>query len=402
MPKINTDPAKIQELLTRGVEEAIVPAHLTELLKSGKQLRVKLGIDPTKPDIHLGHTVVLRKLKQFQDAGHQVILIIGDITAQIGDPSGRSEARTILTKKDVKAHAKTYLAQFGKVLDLKKVELRYNSEWFEKGGLPLLMQLMAATSIQRATERDDFEKRIKAGTDVSVVEVLYPLLQGYDSVAIKADVELGGTDQKFNMLMGRRLQRHFGMKEQDVITMPLIEGTDGVRKMSKSFGNYVGITEAPEEMYGKLMATNDNLIIKYFTLLTNVPTAEIAAMEKGMASGENPRDVKMQLAREIVAMYHNAKAASKAEEGWKSQFQEGAMPEDMPEIAVKAGSVSIIELLIAAGFATSKSEARRTVEQGGAKIDGVVVETPDAMIAIRKEGVIMQKGKRYFARIKQK
>ncbi len=402
MPKINIDPATIKELLTRGVEEAIVPDHLAQVLKSGKQLRIKLGIDPTKPDIHLGHTVLFRKLRQFQDAGHKVVIIIGDITAQIGDPSGRSEARVMLSKKEVKANAKTYLDQLGKVLDMKKVEVRYNSEWFEKGGLPLLMQLMAATSVQRAIERDDFEKRMKAGVEVSVVELLYPLLQGYDSVAIKADIELGGTDQKFNMVMGRRLQRHFGMSEQDVITMPLVEGTDGVRKMSKSFGNYIGITESPEEMYGKLMSVNDILIIKYFTLLTNVPTEDIAAAEQSMQSGVNPRDVKMKLAREIVGMYHTAKAATKAEEAWKNQFQDGAMPKDMPEIIVKAEFVSIVELLIAAGFAASKSEARRTIEQGGAKVDGVVVDSVEAMVTIKKEGIILQKGKRYFVKVTRK
>lgn len=402
MPKINTGLEKTKELLTRGVEEAIVGESIEKKLQSGKQLRVKLGVDPTKPDIHLGHTVVFRKLKQFQDAGHQVVLIIGDITAQIGDPSGRSEVRTMLTKKDVKVNAKTYLQQFGKVLDLKKVEIRYNSEWFEKGGLTLLMQLMAAVSVQRSIERDDFEKRMKSGVEVSMVELLYPLLQGYDSVAVKADIEIGGTDQKFNMMMGRRVQRHFGMNEQDVITMPLIEGTDGVRKMSKSYGNYVGITEAPEEMFGKLMAINDTSIIKYFTLLTDVPTVEIEAMGRGMKAGENPRDVKMQLAREIVTLYHSAKAAAKAEEGWKHQFQEGAMPEEIQELSVKTKEVPVIEVLIAAGFVPSKSEARRAIEQGGIKVDGVVISKVEALISLTGNGVVLQKGKRNFVRVKQK
>lgn len=399
MAKINTEHSVVHELLTRGVEEAIVSEHIEQALQSGKQLRVKLGIDPTKPDIHLGHTVLFRKLRQFQAAGHTVVIIIGDVTAQIGDPSGRSESRTMLTKKDVKANAKTYLAQLGKVLDMKKVEIVYNSDWFEKGGLPLLMQLMAATSVQRAIERDDFEKRMKAGTEVSVVELLYPLLQGYDSVAVKADIELGGTDQKFNMMMGRRLQRYFGMPEQDVITMPLIEGTDGVRKMSKSFGNYVGITESPEEMYGKLMAVNDNLIIKYFTLLTDVLASDIAQMKQSMEHGANPRDIKMKLARTIVAMYHSEKAAVKAEEAWKRQFQDGALPEDIQEMSVRADTVAAVELLIAAGFAPSKSEARRAIEQGGVKVDGVSIASVDAMVAMKKEGVILQKGKRSFVKI---
>ncbi len=402
MPKINTNPERIKELLTRGVEEVIVRDHVAHALKSGRQLRIKLGIDSTKPDIHLGHTVVFRKLRQFQEAGHKVVIIIGDVTAQIGDPSGRSESRTMLGKKEVKANAKTYLAQLGKVLDMKKVEVHYNSEWFEKGGLPLILQLAASVSLQRASERDDFEKRIKAGIDVSIVELMYPVLQGYDSVTVNADIEIGGTDQKFNMMMGRRLQRHFGMAEQDVMTMPLVEGTDGVRKMSKSFGNYVRITDASDDMYGKLMALHDNLISKYFTLLTSVSTSEIAAMEKSMKAGTNPRDVKMHLAREIVTIYHSAKAAAKAEDAWKQQFQEHAMPTRMPTLAVKAASVPLLEIMIAAGFAASKSEARRTIEQGGVKVDGAVVDKPEAMVALNANGVVVQKGKRHFVRVRQK
>lgn len=383
---------KIEEVLTRGVDEVIVAEHLRKELESGKKLRIKFGIDPTAPDLHLGHTVPLRKLRAFQELGHQAVLIIGDFTATIGDPSGRSEQRKQLSKEEVKKNLKTYLAQAKKVLDLDKVEIHYNSEWFAKEGLMKFYELTSKVTIQRAMERDDFQKRLADNKDVSTLEILYPLFQGYDSVKVKADVEIGGKDQKFNLLMGRRVQRGYDMKEQDIMTVPLIEGTDGVRKMSKSFGNYIGLTEKPELMLGKIMSIPDNLIIKYFELLTEVSGDEIKKMVKEPA---NPRDLKLRLAREIVAMYHSEAAAKKAEENFIKTFSKKEMPEEIKEVKVK--SKNILDILVETGLCASKGEARRNVEQGGVTVDGKIVKDFNFEV---KSGNVIKKGKRHFVKIK--
>lgn len=389
----------IQELLTRGVDEIIERPHLEERLQSGEKLRVKFGIDPTSPYLHLGHSVPLRKLRQFQEMGHQVILLIGDYTAKIGDPSGRSEMRPMLTDADIKKNMKTYAKQASLILDMKRVEVRHNSEWYDKKGAAFLFELTSKFTVARILERDDFKKRIKEDVDVSMLEILYPLLQGYDSVALEADVEIGGTDQKFNLLMGRKVQKRYGMKEQDIMTVPLLEGLDGVQKMSKSLGNFVGLTEEADSMYGKIMSVPDALIVKYCTLLTHIPLDDIEKMKPDIRSGRlNPRDAKMRLAREIVTLYHSAKDASAAEENFVRMFQKHEAPEQVPECKVKSVKCKIADLLVETKLAASKSEARRLVEQKGVKVDERVVEDPDAVIEISKKGVLIQKGKRHFVR----
>ena len=368
--------------------------HLRKELASGRKLRVKFGIDPTAPDLHLGHTVPLRKLRAFQDFGHQAVLIIGDFTATIGDPSGRSEQRKQLSKEEVEKNLKTYLAQAKKVLNLDKVEIYYNSEWFGKEGLMKLYELTSKVTIQRAMERDDFQKRLADNKDISTLEILYPLFQGYDSVKVKADVEIGGKDQKFNLLMGRRVQRGYNMKEQDIMTTWLIEGTDGSRKMSKSFGNYIGLMEAPESMHGKIMSIPDDLVIKYFQALTDVSGDEIRKMEKELKSGANPRDLKLRLAREIVAMYHSETAAKKAEKNFIKTFSLREMPEEIKKARVK--NKNILDVLVETGLCPSKSDARRNVEQGGVSFDRLVIK--DIKFEIKKSGVL-KKGKRHFIKI---
>lgn len=363
-------------------------AHLEAALKSGKKLRVKFGIDPTAPDLHLGHAVVLRKLRAFQDAGHQAVLIIGDFTAMIGDPTGKTTTRPTLTKEQVKANLDTYLAQAGAILDTTTLEIRHNSEWLT-GSLPKLIELMGKVSIQQVLHRADFKKRMEGETDISMLEIMYPLLQGYDSVAVGADVELGGTDQTFNMLMGRRVQRAFDVPEQDVMTLPLIEGTDGEHKMSKSLGNYIALTDDPSSMFGKIMSLPDGLMPKYFALLTDVP----------MPTDTKPRDTKALLARTIVAMYHGAEAGEAAEREFISVHGKKEMPADMPEIYVTDESIKIIDLLLLAEV-KSKAEARRLIEQGGVKIDGVAVTNPEGSVAVAG-GPVLQIGKLKFFRVKK-
>ncbi|MDO8557557.1 MAG: tyrosine--tRNA ligase [Candidatus Jorgensenbacteria bacterium] len=375
----------IETVLSRGVEEIIDRSSLEKKLASEKTLRVKLGIDPTSPDIHLGHTVVLRKLRQFQDLGHKVVLIIGDFTAQIGDPSGKSETRPALSKDEVERNFKKYLKQAGKVIDIKKAEVFYNSAWYEKGIQPFLKLTRSAT-IQQVLKRDDFEKRMRGGNDISVLEILYPLFQGYDSVMVKADVELGGTDQKFNLLMGRRVQRSFGMPEQDVLTVPLIEGTDGVRKMSKSYGNYIALDDEPNDMFGKIMAVPDGLVAKYFTTLTDIDAP------KNLGA----RDAKMLLAETIISEYHSSKDAKGAREEWIRVFSKKETPDDVAELKVSK-KISVIDLLIKAGI-ESKSEARRLIEQGGVTIGDETKKDPAEVLNLRS-GTILKIGKRRFFRI---
>ncbi|MSR73489.1 MAG: tyrosine--tRNA ligase [Candidatus Pacebacteria bacterium] len=377
----------LHNLLDNAVDIAD-KAHLEAALASGKKLRVKFGIDPTAPDLHLGHAVVLRKLRAFQDAGHQAVLIIGDFTAMIGDPTGKSTTRPILTKEHVKANLDTYLAQAGAILNIKTVEIRHNSEWLSES-LPKLIELMGKVSIQQILHRADFKKRMGEEVDISMLEIMYPLLQGYDSVAIKADLELGGTDQTFNMLMGRRVQRAFNVPEQDVMTLPLIEGTDGEHKMSKSLGNYIALNDNPFDMFGKIMSLPDALMPKYFALLTDIP----------MPRDEKPRDAKALLARTIVHGYFGAKAGEDAEHEFVNVHGKKEMPADMPEIYVTADDLKIIDALLLAEV-KSKTEARRLIEQGGVKIDGITITDPEGTIAVSNSPVL-QIGKLKFFRIKK-
>ncbi len=379
-------------LLERGVVEVIEKDHLEKALRGGKRLRVKFGIDPTAPDLHLGHTVGLRKLRQFQDAGHQIVLIIGDFTARIGDPTGKTKARVPLTEKEIKVNLKNYLKQAGKVLDLKKIEYHYNSKWFAKNP-KLMMEIMSAISIVRALERDDFQKRIKAGGDVTLLEALYSGLQGYDSVEIKADVEVGATEQKFNMLMGRKMQRRYEMPEQDVMIIPILEGLDGAHKMSKSLGNYIGLDEEPAVMYGKVMSVPDALIVKYVQLLTDISVSEMESLTKS-----DPRSAKMKLAREIVKMYHNEKSAQKAEEEFIRVVSNKKAPSEVPSLKLKVKSLNLVDLLVETKMASSKSEARRLVEQGGVKINEEKQADPNRMVDLKKE-VLLQVGKRKYLRV---
>ena len=397
--KIKTDPKKIQELLTRGVEEVIVKEHLEKLLLSGEQLRVKFGIDPTAPDIHLGHTVPLRKLRQFQEMGHQIVLIIGDFTATIGDPSARSEARQPLSQEQVRENMKNYLTQAGKVIDLDKTEVHYNNEWYGQASALKLYELTSKVSVQRAMERDDFQQRIKQGRDVSVLELLYPLLQGYDSVMVKAQVELGGNDQKFNLLMGRRVQRAYKMSEQDIMTFWLLEGTDGIHKMSKSLGNYIALNDQPEDMYGKIMSIPDDLIVKYFLLLTDLSfeeTQEMLKQSRTTGFDWKPRDKKARLAREIISMYHNKKAAMAAEKEFERRFQEKAAPRPSEIPTIKPSTYNIVTVLVESKICTSKGDARRQIEQGGVKINDKKISSFEETV---KKGDVVQKGSRFFVRV---
>lgn len=378
---------KIKILLERGTEEIIEKDHLARALASRKKLRVKFGIDPTAPEMHLGHTVPLRKLKQFQDLGHKAVLIIGDFTARIGDPSGRNEERKPLTEKEVKNNMKKYIAEAGKVIDIKKAEIRYNSEWYEKkNGLATIIQLSRAATIQQVLRRADFKKRLDEGNDITILEFLYSIFQGYDSVAVRADVELGGTDQKFNLLMGRRVQRHYGLPEQDIVTVQLIEGTDGIRKMSKSYGNYICIAEKPNEMFGKIMTIPDVLIDKYFTLLTNTDCQSRDAYQSKLA-----------LAEAIVGMYHSAMTAKKAKEEWMRTFSKKEIPENIPNIQLTTDNVQLIDLLLKTGV-KSKSEARRLIEQNAVEIDGAVKKDAAKKINLRG-GEVLKIGKKRFYKI---
>ncbi len=383
------------DILTRGVVEVIEKDHLEKALAAGKKLRVKFGIDPTAPDLHLGHTVPLRKLRRFQDAGHQAVMIIGDFTALIGDPSGRDKTRPQLTGKDIKNNLKTYLEQAKKVLDTKKLEIHYNGEWFTKNP-ELILRLMSQMSVERVLEREDFQKRIKAGQEVTMLEALYPILQGYDSVAVKADLEIGGNDQKFNLLMGRRIQRKYNIPEQDILTLPLLEGTDGVHKMSKSLGNYIGLTDEPAMMYGKVMSIPDTLTIKYTELLTDLTLPEMEALVKS-----DPRSAKMKLAREIVMTYHSEKAAHSAEDEFVRVVSNKEMPSEVKSFKLKAKSLPLIDLLLETKMAASKGEARRLIEQGGVKLDNQKHTDPNEILKLEKE-TLLQVGKRKYLKILSK
>lgn len=388
------------EVSKRGCDELLVEAEwLTKLARSEATktpLRIKLGLDPTAPDIHLGHTVVLNKMRQLQDLGHTVIFLIGDFTSMIGDPSGRNATRPPLTKEEIAVNAETYYKQASLVLDPSKTEVRYNSEWSDPLGARGMIQLAAKYTVARMLERDDFTKRYKGGIPISVHEFLYPLMQGYDSVALKSDLELGGTDQKFNLLVGRELQKEYGQEAQCILTMPLLVGTDGVDKMSKSKNNYIGISEASSEMFGKLMSISDELMWSYFTLLSFKPLAEIAKMKEEVSSGRNPRDFKVALAQEIVTRFHDSGAAEKALEDFNHRAK-GGVPDDIPEIALTGAPIGIGQLLKQANLVPSTSEAMRNVEQGGVKIDGATVS--DKALKVEAGTFVVQVGKRKFAKV---
>ena len=385
----------------RGCDELLIEADWATKLarseKTGQPLRIKLGLDPTAPDLHLGHTVVLNKMRQLQDLGHTVIFLIGDFTAMIGDPSGRNTTRPPLTREQIGENARTYFNQASLVLDGEKTEIRYNSEWSDPLGARGMIQLAAKYTLARMMERDDFTKRYKGGLPISVHELLYPLMQGYDSVALKSDIELGGTDQKFNLLVGRELQREYGQEPQCILTMPLLEGLDGVEKMSKSKGNYVGIAEAPGEMFGKLMSISDDLMWKYFTLLSFLPMDEIDRLRHECGAGRNPRDAKVMLAQEIVTRFHSRAAAGQALEDFEARFRHGAIPDDIAQVTLAGAPLGIAQVLKQAGLAPSTTEALRNVEQGGVRIDGAKVE--DKALKLAAGTFVIQVGKRKFARV---
>jgi len=397
--RINTDPKKIGEVLTRGIEEIINKVHLKKRLKSGVKLRIKFGIDPTSPNLHLGHLIPLKKLRQFQDLGHQVIFLIGDFTAMIGDPSARLGKRRPLTEKEIKNNMRDYINQAREILNIEKVEVRYNSEWYGRKKANFLMDLSSRFTYARLIERDEFKKRIEKNIDVTMVELLYPLLQGYDSVELKSDLEIGGTDQKFNLLFARKVQKKYNFPQQDIMTLPLLIGTDGERKMSKSYGNYIKITEEPLRMFGQLMSIPDILIWHYFELLTNLPLKEIELIkDKVCKTLLTPKEAKLRLAREIVALLHNAKSAQKAEREFERVFKEKKLPSKIPGIKIKEEELNILEFLVKTKLVPSKSEAKRLILQKGVKINGEIQEDWGKIVKIKKEMVI-QVGKRKFAKI---
>ena len=389
------------ELLRRGAHEILLESELADKLKRGKTLRIKAGFDPTAPDLHLGHTVLINKLRQFQDLGHEVLFLIGDFTGMIGDPTGKSATRPPLSRDDVIENARTYEQQIFKILEPEKTLVMFNSSWMNDLDAADLIQLAAKHTVARMLERDDFDKRYKTGQPIAIHEFLYPLIQGYDSVAMKADVELGGTDQKFNLLVGRELQKHYNQEAQVVITVPILEGLDGVQKMSKSLGNYIGIDEAPDEMFGKLMSISDELMWRYFELLSFRPTNEIEQFRHDVDNGVNPRDIKFLLGEEIVTRFHSAAAATQARENFIARFQQGAMPGDMPEVSLSApdGRLPIANVLRDAGLTSSTSEALRMIRQGAVKIDGEKAEDPKREITRGGGSHVYQVGKCRFARI---
>jgi tyrosyl-tRNA synthetase len=392
--------AQAIETIRRGSEELIVEEELVRKLATGRKLRIKLGLDPTAPDLHLGHTVVINKLRHFQELGHQVQFLIGDFTGMIGDPTGKNQTRPALTREQILANAQSYRDQVFKILDPDRTQILFNSEWSDKLGAEGMIRLASRYTLARLLERDDFSKRFRANQPIAVHELLYPLMQGYDSVAMKADVELGGTDQKFNLLVGRELQKDYGQEPQVILTMPLLEGLDGKEKMSKSLGNYIGIAEPPQEIFGKLMSISDDLMWRYIELLSFEPVSTVAVWKRDLAAGGNPRDVKVRFAKEIVARFHGPKAAEAAEADFSQRFREGAPPENMPEVTVNApaGGILIGHLLKQAGLTPSTSEAQRMIEQGGVKLDGERVADKSLKIAPGRS-IVAQVGKRKFARI---
>jgi tyrosyl-tRNA synthetase len=406
-PKPSIDPAAIEHALgvvKRGSDELLVESDLVAKLRrsqaEGTPLRCKLGLDPTAPDIHLGHTVVLTKLRQLQDLGHTVIFLIGDFTSMIGDPSGRNTTRPPLTREQIEANARTYFDQASLVLDRARTEIRYNSEWSTPLGADGMIRLASHYTLARMMERDDFSQRYREGHPIAIHEILYPLMQGYDSVALRSDLELGGTDQKFNLLVGRELQRHYGQEPQCILTMPLLEGLDGVEKMSKSKNNYIGISEPPSEMFGKIMRISDGLMWRYYELVSSRTQDEIQAFKREVENGRNPRDIKVLLGQEIVTRFHSARAAQEALRDFEARFREGEAPADMPHLTFAlpgSNGIGVPALLKQAGLAPSTSEAIRAIEQGGVRIDGQKVE--DRSVTLGAGTYVLQVGKRRWARV---
>ncbi len=386
--------------LKKGAVDCIREEDLRKKLersaKTGKPLRVKLGADPTAPDIHLGHTVVIRKLKAFQDLGHTAIFLIGDFTGMIGDPSGKNVTRPPLSKEEISANAETYKAQIYKLLDPEKTEIRFNSEWMNKFDAADFVRLCSRITVKQILERDDFTKRLNEEKPIALHELLYPLVQGYDSVALEADVELGGTDQKFNLLMGRNLQREYDQEPQVILTTPLLEGLDGVNKMSKSLNNYIGIDEPPAEMFGKIMSVSDDLMWKYYELLTDLPASEIEAIKSG---GDNPRNIKVNLAKLVIKDFHSNQAALEAEDEFNRRFVKKEIPDEIEETRIAAGNYKLIDLLVNTNLAASKGEAKRLIEQGGVKIGGEKISNVNVEIRFSDE-ILLQVGKRKFLRVK--
>jgi tyrosyl-tRNA synthetase len=399
------------EVIRRGIAEIVPQDELIKKLEksviTGVPLKVKLGLDPTAPDLHVGHTVVLHKLRQFQELGHQIQLLIGDFTGRIGDPTGKSETRKQLTEEDVKRNAQTYVQQFAKVMDVSKIEVYYNSTWLAPMNFADVVRLAANVTLARMLERDDFSKRYATEQPISLHEFFYPLMQGYDSVALESDIELGGTDQKFNLLMGRQLQKEYGKEQQIAIMMPILEGLDGVQKMSKSLGNYIGISEIPNEIYGKTMSVPDELMLKYYELVTKLSNEELIELRQGLEKGAiHPRDAKMRLAKTFVTMFHGEDAAQEAEQHFKTVFQQRALPTDIPEVEISAeslesGQIWIAKLLVELGLTPSTGEARRMVQQGGVKINEEKIEDVQEQISV-ENGMVVQVGKRKFAKVKVK
>jgi tyrosyl-tRNA synthetase len=395
-----TDAKHALELISRGTEEIIKVEDLQKKLESGKTLRIKVGFDPTAPDLHLGHTVIINKMRQFQDLGHEVTFLIGDFTGLIGDPTGKNVTRKPLTREAVLENAETYATQVFKILDRDKTRIRFNSEWMNELGSEGMIRLAAKYTLARMLERDDFENRYREGLPISMHELLYPLVQGYDSVMLESDVEMGGTDQKFNLLVGRHLQQHFGQDPQVIITLPLLEGLDGVQKMSKSLDNYVGITDAPDEMFGKLMSISDEMMWRYFDLLSFRSNEQLADFKKRVTGGENPRDIKFLLCEEIVERFHDRAAAVSARETFIARFSGGAMPEDMPEQTLAAGGtgIGIAAALTQCALTASNSEAFRMLKQGGVRIDGEKISDRNLQLEPGFSGVL-QVGKRKFCKV---
>ena len=388
------------EVIKRGCDELLVEAELIEKLNSGKPLRVKAGFDPTAPDLHIGHTVLLNKMRQLQDLGHQAVFLIGDFTGMIGDPTGKNATRPPLSPEQVEINARTYQAQVFKILDPEKTEVEFNSRWMGGMSAADMIKLAATHTVARMLERDDFSKRYTGNQPIAIHEFLYPLIQGYDSVALEADLELGGTDQKFNLLMGRELQKHYRQKPQCILTMPLLEGLDGVNKMSKSLGNYVGITEPPNEQFGKLMSVSDDLMWRYIELLSFEPLAVIRQWRREVEEGRNPRDIKVMFAQEIIARFHDRGAAQAALADFEARFRQGAIPDDLPEFALDAAEdgLPITQLLKQTGLVPSTSEAMRSIAGGGVKMDGERVSDKGLMVP-KGAAVVVQVGKRRFARV---
>lgn len=383
-------------LIKRGAEELLVEAELKDKLKSGKPLRVKAGFDPTAPDLHLGHTVLINKLRHFQELGHHVMFLVGDFTGLIGDPTGKNTTRPPLSREQILQNAQTYREQVFKILDPEKTQVCFNSEWFDALGAAGMIKLAAQHTVARMLERDDFAKRYAGNQPIAIHEFLYPLCQGYDSVAMRADVELGGTDQKFNLLVGRELQKHYGQSPQCILTVPLLEGLDGVNKMSKSLGNYIGITEPPREIFGKVMSVSDELMWRYYELLSFRSSRQIADLKRGIDEGANPRDAKVALALELVERFHSKRDAELALEDFQARFQRGVIPEDIPEITAPAGSIA--QVLKSTGLVASTSEALRMIDGGGVRADGEKVS--DKSLSLQAGAtVVLQVGKRKFARV---